>query len=170
MSTWNNDCWKTPNNVNQPILHLARETFNCRQICLDPCTAIDNPTKAQYFFTESDNFLKQSPSMIYENCWMNPPFSKPAPFLEKMVDWYKSGYVIQAIALLKTGVLHNQSTSRIVEQSSGICFWRSPRIAFIDANGKPKKKADFDCVLIYYGKDVVRFCNAFSRYGIIRCV
>lgn len=170
MSEWNNDCWRTPNNANQPILHLARETFNCHKICLDPCTAIDNPTKAKYYFTESDDFLRQTPSRIYDNCWMNPPFSKPGVFLKQMFEWYKSGHIVEAIALLKSGVLHNQSTSRIVEQSSGICFWRSPRIAFIDANGKPKKKADFDCVLIYYGKDVVRFRNAFSRYGIIRCV
>ncbi|MCT7977642.1 phage N-6-adenine-methyltransferase [Laspinema olomoucense] len=164
---WNKDCWQTPNTEKQPILSLVRDVFD-GPICLDPCTMPNNPTKAKYYFTESDDFLSQTPSMIYDNCWMNPPFSKPAPFLEKMFDWYKTGHIVQAIALLKSGTMHNQSTSHIINQSRSICFWRSPRIAFLDNLGNPKKKADFDCILVYFGPDHWEFYKTFKSRGIIR--
>lgn len=163
---WNSDCWRTPNTTKHPILNLARQTFN-DSICLDPCTASDNPTDAKYFFTQSDNFLLQEPQRTYPNCWLNPPFSKPAPFLEKLVTWYSDRHIMQAIALLKSGTVHNQSTSHLIAQSQAICFWRSPRIAFIDESGTPRKNADFDCILVYFGSTPHSFHSVFQPFGLV---
>lgn len=72
-------------------------------------------------------------------------------------------------ALLKSGTIHNKGTGKLIEEyASAVCFWgagKNRRIGFITPNGEQRMSADFDCVLVYFGRDWRKFNTVFSPYG-----
>jgi len=159
------DRWRTPNNDEQPIIKLVQNVFG--RIDLDP-TADDNKSvPALNHFTEQDNCLIRTwagNSTIY----MNPPFSNPLPFIEKLVAEYGKGHIQEAIGLFKVGVLSNKGTGKVIKKSfSAVCLWGGNvrRIGFVDATGNIQHGADFDCCIVYWGQNVKKFCHVFAPYG-----
>ncbi len=160
------DCWRTPNTAEQPILDLVTQVL--QGIGLDPTADNAKQVSAQKHFTQADNCLSQS----WEgsgSAFMNPPFSKPLPFIQKLIQEYQQGHISEAIALLKAGTLHNKGTGTIIWSSaSAICHWgggKARRIAFLNADGISEYGADFDCVLVYWGAHRERFKEVFQAYG-----
>lgn len=153
------DCWQTP----EYILDLVRDVFG-GEIELDCATSDSNPANASWTYTAEKDFLTAIDIKEVNNAFLNPPYSNPAPFIQKFLTVPAK----QKIALFKSGVLHNKSTSSLLEgTASAVCLWRSPRIKFVNpqtglSNGTP----NFDCCVVYWGKDPNIFEEVFYSYGI----
>lgn len=163
---WTTDCWRTPNNERSPILNLVDRVFG--KIGLDPTADPQKRVPATKHFTKNDDCLIRDWYTEQGTVFMNPPFSDPLPFVQKLVDEIELGSVQKAIALLPSRCLHNKGTGQLIAKTAP-CYllWRSPRIAFLDANGKPAKNSDFDCCLVYWGDNPQLFRETFEAYGTI---
>ena len=160
----------TPNTDEQPILALVIDVLGV--IDLDPCSnSFNRPDSypnvpARKHYTIEDNSLVKK---WVGKPFLNPPYSNPYPFLLNLVNGIKSGDIPEAIALLKSGAQHNKGTGRLIEEhASAICQWgagKNRRIGFVNQNGEQKMGADFDCILVYFGKNWTRFYHTFESYG-----
>jgi DNA N-6-adenine-methyltransferase (Dam) len=168
-----NDNWRTPNTADAPIFDICREIFG-DGIDVD-CAADDAwSTPCGYHVTKEMDFLGNS-WMDYHPphraAFLNPPFSNPKPFLERLASLYFYRYFDEAIAVLRSGCLHNKGTGPIIYRSAAaICLWgagKAPRrISFLDEFGNPGKNgADFDCVLVYWGHKKHRAKQVFDKHG-----
>lgn len=154
------DLWETP----ASFLGLVRAVMG--GIDLDPATKPSNPTGATWFYTKDDDGLTQHwDGRVY----LNPPYSKPAPFLLRLIESYQSGRVTEAIALCKQGVLSNKGTCKpIAETAAAVCLWQG-RLNFTHSRTKDNgNSANFDVTAIYWGNQVDRFREVFSSYGSVR--
>ncbi|MBD2653114.1 hypothetical protein H6G45_06355 [Synechocystis sp. FACHB-383] len=154
----------TPNTKDQPILDLVVEVLGV--IDLDPCANEAKTVPAKNHFTRDDDSL----SCPWQGkTFLNPPYSKPLPFLKKLCIGLDLELVPEAIALLKSGTVHNKGTGALIEQyATAICFWgagKNRRIGFINQHGEQKLAADFDCVLVYFGLNYRRFRKVFKPFG-----
>lgn len=157
----------TPNTPEQPIVNLVLDVFDGK-IDLDPCSnSIDNPNiPADTHYTKEIDGIGV---LWWGNIFLNPPYSNPLPFLETLIYNLETGSAKSAIALLKSGTIHNKGTGKLIEEyASAVCFWgagKNRRIGFITPNGEQRMSADFDCVLVYFGRDWRKFNTVFSPYG-----
>jgi hypothetical protein len=162
------DLWRTPNTAAHPVICLCEEVFGGK-IDLDPTADAAKSIPATQHITEADNFLVQRPRA--ESAYMNPPFSNPLPFVEHLSTLYLEYQIDEAIALLKSGTVHNKGTGSVIwDSADAICFWgagKRSRIGFLDAEGTPIARADFDCALIYWGAEPEWFCSVFGEYGAV---
>ena len=155
------DLWQTP----LFIVKLVKDCFG-GAIDLDPATTIANPTGAEQFFTPDDDGLQQ---VWRRRVFLNPPYSNPFPWVDKLAFSYKEKGVEEAIALLPSRCLHNKGTGGIIAQSaSAFCSWRG-RIAFI-RDGRPHPGTDFDSALVYWGVRSQKFCEVFEGHGLVSLV
>jgi len=168
VSSWTKDCWRTPNNFEQPILDLVAKALG-GTIGLDPTADDRHNVPAQRYFTKTDNCLIQddweSPA---GTVFMNPPFSNPLPFLEKLVNAIGRGQLKEAIVLLPVSCLCNQGTGPLIDKYAQMtCHWYSRRIAFVGEDDRVHKKHNIDCCLIYFGINSQRFSDVFEKFGTI---
>lgn len=96
--------------------------------------------------------------------WLNPPYSLPAPWLERAALHYRYG-LAETLAIVNV-----QSGSRYWHRwvwpcASAICFLES-RVAFW-YDGRPENGNRYDQAVIYYGDDVGRFRSIWSSEGAI---
>jgi phage N-6-adenine-methyltransferase len=159
VASLDSDTWQTPGFVIEAAIAVMGG------IDLDPATLPTNPVGATQFYTKADDGLAQP---WRGRVWLNPPYSKPAPFLLKLIKAYQAGEVTQAIALCKSGVLQNKGTGRAIAGSaSGRCLWYG-RLNFEHSKTKDKGRgADFDVVAIYWGDQPGRFAEVFDAHGVI---
>lgn len=159
------DNWRTPDTIEQPILFLVKQALGI--ITVDVCADDAKSVKALVHYTKADDGLsKEWEGYIF----MNPPFSNPLPWIQKLCFFRARGDVRGAIALLKAGTINNQGTGELISKhASAICNWRG-RIAFLNEDGEPVKGADFDCVLVYFGKDPLKFEKVFSPWGTVSLI
>ena len=87
---WSSDHWETPWGV---VKELEAEfgVFD-----LDPCCT-QATAKAPAFYTQEDDGLSKS---WFGRVFLNPPYSKPAPWLEKAWSTTRSGSAVLVVALL----------------------------------------------------------------------
>jgi phage N-6-adenine-methyltransferase len=160
------DCWQTPDTEDFPILSLVKQMFG-GQIGLDPCTVPTNPTGAKHYFTMRDNCLWQSWAGL-GHVFVNPPFSRPVPFLEKMNAEYRSGHIESAIVLLPSRCRQDRAAGMLLRQSDASCLWNE-RINYIDAaTQRLVRGANFASSLDYFGPDADRFEAIFCPWGEVR--
>ncbi|HLO52510.1 MAG TPA: DNA N-6-adenine-methyltransferase [Kamptonema sp.] len=160
------DCWRTPDTVEQPILFLVKTALG-GVITLDPAADDAKSVPALKHFTKEDDGLSQD----WEGyVFLNPPFSDPLPWVKKLCFMRGRGDVKGAIALLKAGCINNQGTGELISKyASAICNWRG-RIAFLNEDGEPVKGADFDCVLVYFGREPQKFSEVFQPWGTVSLI
>jgi phage N-6-adenine-methyltransferase len=148
------DIWGTP----KWVLDLARSVMG--DIELDPCTQGSNSTQATRFFTEKDNGLIQP---WRDRLWMNPPYNKPLPWIKRLVEFYQSGDVVSAIALVKSGQLNNHGTGELIHKSAAAKGDWKGRLKFDSLReGRATKPPDFDVRLIYWGSEPALFKKVFE--------
>ena len=148
------DIWGTP----KWVLDLASSVMG--DIDLDPCTQSSNPTQATRFFTEQDNGLIQP---WCGRVWMNPPYNKPLPWIQRLVEFYQSGEVVSAIALVKSGQLNNHGTGELIHKSAAAKGDWKGRLKFDSLReGRTTKPPDFDVRLIYWGSEPDLFKTVFE--------
>jgi hypothetical protein len=154
----------TPNTPEQPILDLVVKVMG--SIDLDPCANEAKTVPAAKHFTATDNGLNRRWD---GKIFLNPPYSNPLPFLRTLTLNIELELISEAIALLKSGTVHNKGTGAIIEQyATAICFWgagKNRRIGFVNQDGEQKMGADFDCILVYFGLNYPKFREVFRPYG-----
>src|SRR3990167_5169114 len=95
------DDWATP----PEIVRAFEAEFG--PFDLDVC-ALAETAKAPRYFTRGDNGLSQ---LWHGRVWMNPPFSNPAPWLQKAIYETSTGHAALVVALLPaatdTGWFHD---------------------------------------------------------------
>ena len=153
------DCWQTPSK----ILDLINRSFTCGKIYTDPCTAENNPTKAELFYTLKTNGLI---SPWQHNAFVNPPYSAPHLWIEEINLRIASGEINEAISLLPTSCLGSDRAGRPAKLAKALCLWRG-RIYFINPQtGKAQKNTSFTSAFLYWGEFPRHFCRMFDPYGI----
>lgn len=109
---WNSDHWATPPQV-VSILELEFGRFD-----LDPCCVPDT-AKAPRFYTPADDGLRQP---WFGRVFLNPPYSKPAPWLEKAIaETKREGGADLVIALLPAST-DTRWFHRLVKERAEIRF------------------------------------------------
>jgi len=102
------------------------------------------------FFTQEDDGLSQS----WEGrVWMNPPYSKPAPWIERWIDH------ADGVALLPTS---NGKWYRSLWASSA-SFVPLPPIKFIAGDGRKLGTMPLPCWLVAIGADNVAALRSFGK-------
>jgi phage N-6-adenine-methyltransferase len=145
--------WYTP----EKVIDLVIEVFG--QIDLDPCSNSDDPISAnvparKYYTAQTDGLTQQWFGKVY----MNPPYGDEiGPWIEKLVSEFKSGRVVEALALVPA----RTDTAWIQPlYDYALCFVRG-RLKFVGAvNGAP-----FPSLIAYLGPDNDLFFDCFEQIG-----
>ena len=123
---WTSDDWATP----PEIVCEFEEEFG--PFDLDACCRPDT-AKAPQYFTKADNALVQP---WFGRVWMNPPFSNPAPWLEKAVAETLQRRAELVVALLPAATDTGWFHEWVLPHASEIRFRRG-RIKFLGWRGTP---------------------------------
>lgn len=150
--------WYTP----KKYIESARLVMG--SIDTDPASSeLANKTvKATIYYTEETNGLNQKWG---GNVWMNPPYSQPLinEFSTKLVEKYNVGEFNQACILVNNAT-ETQFYQLLMMCCSAICFIKG-RIKFIDENGLATGAPLQGQTIIYYGNNIKKFADEFSKYG-----
>jgi len=152
-----NNEWYTPS----IWLDMSREVFG-GPISLDPASnAIANDrVKALKYHDVKDSGLK---AFWYGNVFVNPPYSHPelSLFLRKAVKEYKNGKIDNMIVLTNSGT--DTKWSRIITREADCIAFTIGRISFIRPNGDGYGSTSRGQMFCYFGKDVDKFMEVFTR-------
>ena len=110
---------------------------------------IQTPTKNKY--TLEDDALTKN---WYGNVWMNPPYSKPSPWLQKFME-HANG-----VALLPLS--GNSRWWRNLWQSGAAVVMLEPNTGFINSEGE-EKKIMYGVSLWAYGLKNIQALGAFGK-------
>lgn len=156
----------TPNTKEQPVVDLVIQVLGA--IGVDVTADALHAIPAAHHITQKDNYLTANVAGM-GTAFMNPPYSCPLPFVQKLCTDFANGHLTEAIALLKAGTAHNQGTGQLIKQhATAQCQWgvHVGRIGFIK-EGIQRKGADFDCTLYYFGPNWQKFKEVFDPYGLV---
>ncbi|GGA57403.1 hypothetical protein CYANOKiyG1_78460 [Okeania sp. KiyG1] len=149
------DCWYTP----PEIVELVELVLG--KIDLDPCSDDGKHIPAKYHKTIREDGLA---CVWFGKVFINPPYSCPGKWIEKLISEVNDSNVTEAIALLPASTdtkwfkpLWNQP----------ICFWKG-RIKFLDVNYQPKLPARQSHCLVYWGENIEKFRQVFSQFGEVK--
>ena len=158
---WNgngSDEWFTPV---VPCIDAARAVLG--DIDTDPatCAFAQSRIKAARFYTKQDDGLAHC---WHGRVWLNPPFSRVAEFVAKLVSEIKSERVTAAILLTPNcsdaGWFHEAA-----ETAAAICFTRG-RIRFENEDG-PVDRPPQGQAFFYFGKKIAAFRVTFESIGLV---
>lgn len=115
--------------------------------------------KAEYYFTEEQDALKQDWLTAYRGCggrwlWLNPPFADMAPLAEKVSEEARRG---ARIAMLHQVSLARWFVDYVVPNAR--TYLLSPRVRYVPPKGEERNPktgklrtgADFDSALSLFG-------------------
>ncbi|OUL23993.1 hypothetical protein BV378_20405 [Nostoc sp. RF31YmG] len=150
------DCWYTPLHIVQLVLEVLGE------IDLDPCADDGRHIPAALHYTTTLNGLLQK---WLGRVFMNPPYSCPGVWINKLQSEVESGRVREAIALVPAATDTNWLSPVLKVQP--VCFWKG-RIKFLDVNYQPKLPARQSHCLVYWGENWQKFKEVFEEYGVVQ--
>jgi len=148
------DQWYTP----ARYLALARSVLG--SIDLDPASShtAQRTVQAARYFTRADDGLAQR--WQARTVWLNPPYSKPGPWVHKLISEHQAGHVTAAILLIYTAT--DTAWFQPLWQYS-VCFMRG-RIHFDNRPGRSNPRGS---VFVYLGPEVDLFAEVFSVIGAV---
>ena len=107
--------------------------------------------RAAVWYSVADDGLAQS--WHARRLWLNPPYSDPAPWTDKLIDGWQSGSVGAGIAAVRVDGLIGRWGERLTVAAALVCLpWR--RIAFIDPAGTGRASPSFGVALVAGGPDL----------------
>lgn len=150
------------------ILDAARSVLGV--IDLDPATSdkAQSVVMAREYYTKDDDGLTQD---WHGKVWLNPPFSAPKPFVDKLIAEYTDGNVSEAIILVNNGT--ETAWGQALLTRFPVCFvgfgnGRGTRISFWnDSPDNPEKGNRYAQMICYLGEMPERFYAAFAQFGAI---
>lgn len=149
------DDWYTP----RKYIEVAREVM--QGIDLDPASSAlaQNTVKADHYFTLDTNGLNHP---WHGRVWLNPPYSMPSRFVDKLIGEYQAGRIEHAIILVNnttdTGWFHD-----LLTHAHAVCFTKG-RIHFrspIRTGDSPRQGQAF----FYFGQSAALFNERFQAIG-----
>jgi site-specific DNA-methyltransferase (adenine-specific) len=145
------------------VLDVARAVS---PIVLDPCTTMDNRTRAEKFFCFADDGLKQN---WYEAShggliFVNPPFSKLRDWAKKCAEEASRGCQIIGLFPGDTSTIWFQDV--VSQTADAVCFWRG-RIEFIRTSKAFGQAAMQPTMFPYWGPNVGFFQSAYMNHGFV---
>ncbi len=150
------DCWYTPPHIIGKVIEVLGE------IDLDPCADDGRHIHARSHFTAADDGLSRE---WHGRVFMNPPYSCPGVWMNKLQSEVAAGRVTEAIALVPAATDTNWLNP--VLKSQPVCFWKG-RIRFLDVSYEPKLPARQSHCLIYWGSNSQQFKKVFDEVGIVK--
>jgi hypothetical protein len=164
-NSFTNTDWNTP----QKYVDAVNEVFGGK-ICLDPCSnmwSIVNAEK-EYIFPEYDG-LKES--WVFQNVFVNPPYGRNKDEKTSIYDWIKKCYETydkyenDILLLIPVATNTKHWKNYIWGKASSICFLYDTRLRFLQNGKDDGKGAPMACSMIYYGNNIEKFVEVFSRFG-----
>lgn len=151
------------------IIAAVREVLG--EIDLDPASSelAQTVVGAKYYFTKADDGLSEE---WHGRVFHNPPYSKPAPFIAKLLIEYMAGRTTEAIVLVNNGT-ETQWGQTLFRQRCPVCFvgahdGRGSRISFWRKSpAEPKGGNRYAQMIAYLGPNPDRFAKVFSQFGTI---
>ena len=148
--------WYTPAEIVERVRAVLGE------ITLDPAS---DPVpqawiRAKHYFTQGDDGLSKTWS---GRVFLNPPYNESsARWAAKLIEEYRAGRVEQAIMLVNStqGYVWFEKLWRAYPVCS-----LTERLRFIKPNGEAGGQAKKGQTLVYFGRDVGRFAQAFEDLG-----
>ncbi|MGB6294809.1 MAG: DNA N-6-adenine-methyltransferase [Rivularia sp. (in: cyanobacteria)] len=149
------DEWYTPPHIFELVLQMLGK------IDLDPCADDGKQIPATLHYTAMDDgLIREWEGRVF----MNPPYSKPSVWMNKLQAEIESGRVTEAIALVPAATDTKWLSPFL--KSQPVCFWTG-RIKFLDTNYKPRLSARQAHCLLYWGKNWQRFKEIFNSHGVV---
>ncbi len=156
-SDYESDEWYTP----QEYIDAAKAVMG--GIDLDPASSemAQTVVRADSYLTRFDNGLGQT-RWLHQRIWLNPPYSNPAPWVEKLVREHQAGpYCTEAIVLVNNAT--ETSWFQMLLERFPVClparriaFWRHDH-----ANVGARQGQAF----FYLGPNAAKFQEVFSQFG-----
>jgi phage N-6-adenine-methyltransferase len=149
------DEWYTP----APYIEAARQALGA--IDLDPASNLvaQAVVGAGTYYTKDDDGLAQPWA---GRVWINPPYSNPRPWVERLVDQYEAG-AVEAGLILVNNATDTAWFQRLLARYPA-CFF-GKRISFWRADRGVLKGNRQGQALFYLGPDPIRFAEAFADMG-----
>lgn len=122
---WSSDKWATP----WPVLEDLAERFG--PFDLDPCCE-SHTAKADRYYTEHDDGLAMP---WFGRVFVNPPYSKPRPWIERAVEAVAQGEAERVVLLLPCST-DTRWFHDVVWPNSRLHFIRG-RVRFLGWRGTP---------------------------------
>jgi site-specific DNA-methyltransferase (adenine-specific) len=139
---WSSDHWATP----WAVVRALEAEFG--RFDLDPCCR-EETAKAKRFYDEEDDGLRQR---WFGRVFMNPPYSKPAPWLEKAIRETTSGKRARLVVALLPVRTDTRWFHTLVKDRAELRFVQG-RIKWIGWQGTPiPSPKDPNMLAIYRGK------------------
>jgi ParB family chromosome partitioning protein len=150
-----------PDEYFTPLTYIdaARAVLGDIDVDSATCAFAQSRIRAQEFFTKENDGLEQQ---WHGRVWLNPPYSRVADFVAKLLSEIGAGRVTAAILLT-----NNNTDSGWFHAAAGVasamCFTKG-RISFEQESG-PVTSPPQGQAFLYFGKDVAGFCRAFAAIG-----
>ena len=149
------DRWYTPPYIVELVVQVLGE------IDLDPCADDGKHISCKRHYTACDDgLIREWEGRVF----MNPPYSQPSVWMEKLQAEIKSKRVTEAIALVPAAT--DTKWLSPVLKSQPVCFWTG-RIKFLSEDYQPRNSARQSHVLVYWGLRKERFREVFEKYGVV---
>lgn len=158
-------------------LELVRDVFG-GEIELDPatCEMAQELVRAQVFYTAADKGESGEEWRAVPwrgKTFLNPPYSDPAPLIEKLLGHLGAGDVPEAIVLVNN-TTDTDWAQLLLANAAAVCFTKG-RIAFLRSEADPTdptkrrlaetKGTRQGQAFFYFGNDPDSFANSFSDVG-----
>ena len=149
------DCWYTPSYIVELVVQVLGE------IDLDPCADDGKHISCKrHYIACDDGLTKEWEGRVF----MNPPYSQPGVWMEKLQAEIKSKRVTEAIALVPAAT--DTKWLSPVLKSQPVCFWTG-RIKFLSEDYQPRNSARQSHVLVYWGLRSEWFREVFEPHGFV---
>jgi hypothetical protein len=155
------DEWYTPEYIIEP----ARIVLG--KIDLDPasCKEAQTVIRATTSLWKAHNSLSPRYPWL-GRVWLNPPYSGPLPWVEKLLAEYGNGNTKAALLLVNT--TNSPQWARLLWQSEHRVCLLGKRIKFWRPDRPEGKGFDRDQMIWYVGPNPQKFADVFSEWGSIR--
>lgn len=153
---YDSDEWYTPGWV------IEAATAVMGQIDLDPasCELAQETVQAGLYWTKRQDGCRVG---WFGRVWLNPPYSAPGAFVDKLIEEYTAGNVKQACVLLNNAT-ETRWFQRLLARFP-VCFFNQ-RLAFW-RHDHEDVGARQGQALFYLGPDVEKFVEVFGEHGIV---
>lgn len=154
---YDGDEWYTPEEIIRTAAHVLG------RIDCDPatCELAQSVVQAATYFTRIDDGLKQPWN---GSIWLNPPYSAPQAWTDKLFLEMATGRCQQAIVLVNNAT-ETAWFQRLLSESKLVCF-PSRRLAFWRHDHKDVGARQGQA-LFYFGPKADAFYSAFSATGVV---
>lgn len=156
-----------------PAEELARAREVMGGIDLDPasCPAAQAIVKATAYYGEggfhADGLATMSPWR--GRVWLNPPYSDPEPWIDRLIAEFDAGNVIEAIVLVNART-ETEWFHRLWRHRHATPCFRLKRISFTAGDGGKSQTGFMGQVFFHLGKSVQqfeRFIEVYASQGVI---